>query len=295
MKFLQPSFEIWQQEAGIDGIYRMIERAGRVCYKSENHVDNQSARPFVERLIASKHTAMLEHGTVYLVTDQAKLAERYIQNPFSVVHTFNTKNYITTNLRVLVEQGWMDDLQYLYKQQPQHEQRITVHFTTQVSITREFNRHRSHSMAEQSTRYCNYSKDKFGGEININVPEWITNCEKFSATEQVGNFNMQFINYCRSIADSNGNTNWTDFDAWLFANLAAEFAYMQLIALGRKPQEARAVLPLDVNTELIHTAFLHDWQHFFNLRALGTTGAPHPDAKAIAQPLYEVFKQNGWL
>ena len=71
MKFLQPSFEIWQQEAGIDGIYRMIERAGRVCYKSENHVDNQSARPFVERLIASKHTAMLEHGTVYLVTDQA--------------------------------------------------------------------------------------------------------------------------------------------------------------------------------------------------------------------------------
>lgn len=295
MKFLQPSFEIWQQEAGIDGIYRMIERAGRVCYKSENHVDNQSARPFVERLIASKHTAMLEHGTVYLVTDQAKLAERYIQNPFSVVHTFDTKNYITTNLRVLVEQGWMDDLQYLYKQQSQHEPRITVHFTTQVSITREFNRHRSHSMAEQSTRYCNYSKDKFGGEININVPEWITTCEKFSAIEQVGNFNMQFINYCRSIADSNGNTNWTDFDAWLFANLAAEFAYMQLIALGRKPQEARAVLPLDVNTELIHTAFLHDWQHFFNLRALGTTGAPHPDAKAIAQPLYEVFKQNGWL
>ena len=295
MKFLQPSFEIWQQEAGIDGIYRMIERAGRVCYKSENHVDNQSARPFVERLIASKHTAMLEHGTVYLVTDQAKLVERYIQNPFSVVHTLDTKNYITTNLRVLVEQGWMDDLQYLYKQQPQHEQRITVHFTTQVSITREFNRHRSHSMAEQSTRYCNYSKDKFGSEININVPEWITNCEKFSAIEQAGNFNMQFINYCRSIADSNGNTNWTDFDAWLFANLAAEFSYMQLIALGRKPQEARAVLPLDVNTELIHTAFLHDWQHFFNLRALGTTGAPHPDAKAIAQPLYEVFKQNGWL
>lgn len=295
MKFLQPSFEIWQQEAGIDGIYRMIERAGRVCYKSENHVDNQSARPFVERLITSKHTAMLEHGTVYLVTDQAKLAERYIKNPFSVVHTLDTKNYITTNLRVLVEQGWMDDLQYLYKQQPQHEQRITVHFTTQVSITREFNRHRSHSMAEQSTRYCNYSKDKFGGEININVPEWITNCEKFSAIEQVGNFNMQFINYCRSIADSNGNTNWTDFDTWLFANLAAEFSYMQLIALGRKPQEARAVLPLDVNTELIHTAFLHDWQHFFNLRALGTTGAPHPDAKAIAQPLYEVFKQKGWL
>ena len=66
---------------------------------------------------------------------------------------------------------------------------------------------------------------------------------------------------------------------------------MNLISLGRKPQEARVVLPLDINTELVHTAFVSDWKHFFDLRALGTTGAPHPDAKAIAAPLFEEFKR----
>ncbi len=65
-----------------------------------------------------------------------------------------------------------------------------------------------------------------------------------------------------------------------------------LTALGRKPQEARVVLPLDTNTELVHTAFLSDWKHFFDLRALGTTRAPHPDAKAVALPLYEEMKKR---
>lgn len=88
---------------------------------------------------------------------------------------------------------------------------------------------------------------------------------------------------------------WNAFDNWLFANLACELAYLNLISLGKKPQEARAVLPLDVNTELVHTAFVSDWKHFFDLRAIGTTGAPHPDAKAIAQPLYEEFERLGLL
>ena len=64
---------------------------------------------------------------------------------------------------------------------------------------------------------------------------------------------------------------------------------------GCKPQEARAILPLDCNTELVHTAFVSDWKHFFDLRALGTTGAPHPDAKILALPLMEEFKQKGYL
>ena len=67
------------------------------------------------------------------------------------------------------------------------------------------------------------------------------------------------------------------------------------ILAGCKPQEARAILPLDCNTELVHTAFISDWKHFFDLRALGTTGAPHPDAKILALPLMEEFKQKGYL
>ena len=70
---------------------------------------------------------------------------------------------------------------------------------------------------------------------------------------------------------------------------------IQLIEAGCKPQEARAILPLDCNTELVHTAFISDWKHFFDLRALGTTGAPHPDAKVLALPLMEEFKKKGYL
>ena len=87
----------------------------------------------------------------------------------------------------------------------------------------------------------------------------------------------------------------TDIENWLFANAAAARAYMNLIDAGRKPQEARSVLPLDANTELVHTAFVSDWNHFFDLRAKGTTGAPHPDAKTLALPLYELFVEKGWL
>ena len=81
----------------------------------------------------------------------------------------------------------------------------------------------------------------------------------------------------------------------IFHNQAAEYAYMKLIEAGCKPQEARTILPLDCNTELVHTAFISDWKHFFDLRALGTTGAPHPDAKVLALPLMEEFKAKGYL
>ena len=70
---------------------------------------------------------------------------------------------------------------------------------------------------------------------------------------------------------------------------------MNMIAMGHKPQEARVVLPLDINTELVHTGLVKDWKHFFDLRALGTTGAPHPDAKVLALPLMEEFKKLGYI
>ena len=142
-------------------MYKQIERAGRVCYKSENNATADSAQPFVERMMKSKHTAMLEHGTVYL---KGEGLEKYKANKFSHYKHVDGTDYVTTNLRVLEENGWMDDLQLFCEPTAHHDLRITVHFTTQIAITREFNRHRANSMAEQSTRYCNYSKEKFSGE-----------------------------------------------------------------------------------------------------------------------------------
>ena len=286
MKIQKPQYEIWIQNPGELGIYQQIERAGRVCYKSENNTTEDSAKPFVGRMIEHEHYAMLEHGTVYMTCNHGELP-LYANNKFSHVNTIDGKDYITTNLRVMAENKTLEDLKYRTDfEKGKHELRITVHFTTQIAITREYNRHRANSMAEQSTRYCNYTKNKFGSEISINLPTWIkgdleTNDEKF-------------VELCEDVANEETN-DWTPIDAWLFANQAAEFAYMKLIAMGCKPQEARVILPLDTNTELVHTAFVSDWKHFFDLRALGTTGAPHPDAKILAEPLYEEFKERGYI
>ncbi len=298
MKNNLPQFEIWNQEPGIDGIYRQVERAGRVCYKSEDHCTAESARPFVERMIKSQHTAMLEHATVYLLYRDGEIAatgqggdaaveawQRYERDKFSKVRTVDGSHYVTTNLRVLAENQWLADLDHLTEPLAHHERRVTVHFTTQIATTREFNRHRANSMAEQSTRYCNYSKDKFGNEISINIPEWV---RALSVEEPA---QIDFLELAKKVTEGQAD----DYENWLFANLAAERAYLNLIAAGRKPQEARAILPLDTNTELIHTAFVSDWKHFFDLRAQGTTGAPHPDAKVLALPLYDEFCRLGLI
>lgn len=293
MKILNPSFEIWQQGNGLAGVYKLIEQAGRVCYKSEKNTTETSAKPFVDRMIASQHTAMLEHGTIYLTAPKGIIYNKYNYNRFSIVATDDKNDYVTTNLRVIVENEWLDDLKYISDPTQNHEMRITVHFTTQVAITREFNRHRANSMAEQSTRYCNYTKDKFGSEISVNVPKWIKDDSEFDHVPSQVDMEL-FKQLCNEIATEK-DKSWNAINNWLFANLAAEFSYMNLIAMGKKPQEARVILPLDTNTELVHTAFLKDWKHFFDLRAIGTTGEPHPDAKAIAMPLYEEFKKLGFI
>ena len=292
MKILQPKFEIWAQPDGLDAVYRQIERAGRVCYKSEQNTTETSARPFVERMIASEHFAMLEHGTVYLHSTDEAFIDRYERNRFSHVNRKGNEAFITTNMRVLAENKWLDDIEFISPYTHDFERRITVHFTTQVGVTREYNRHRANSMAEQSTRYCNYSKDKFGGEISINMPTWIAAEEDVNKVEDASRNTL--ITLCQQII-SNTDKDWTAIDNWLFANLAAEAAYMNMIAMGHKPQEARVVLPLDINTELVHTGFVSDWKHFFDLRAIGTTGAPHPDAKVLALPLMEEFKKLGYI
>ncbi len=292
MKILQPNFEIWAQPDGLDAVYRQIERAGRVCYKSEQNTTETSARPFVERMIASEHFAMLEHGTVYLHSTDEAFIDRYERNRFSHVNRKGNEAFITTNMRVLAENKWLDDIEFISPYTHDFERRITVHFTTQVGVTREYNRHRANSMAEQSTRYCNYSKDKFGGEISINMPTWIAAEEDVNKVEDASRNTL--ITLCQQII-SNTDKDWTAIDNWLFANLAAEAAYMNMIAMGHKPQEARVVLPLDINTELVHTGFVSDWKHFFDLRAIGTTGAPHPDAKVLALPLMEEFKKLGYI
>lgn len=137
---------------------------------------------------------------------------------------------------------------------------ITVKFVCDRGISHEIVRHRLASYAQESQRYCNYSKDDFGSEITFIIPEYL----KF------------------------GSKGWK---IWKDAMKNAEDAYFQLLDFGLTPQEARAVLPNSTKTELCMTANLREWRYFFKLRYLGTTGRPHPQMIQITEPLLWDFYQ----
>lgn len=542
-----------EQGSGVDGIYKQIELAGRTCYKSEDRITETSAKAFVERMVASKHTAMLEHGTVYLSFLESPLSmlasgwKKYTENPYSKVgkmYSINKSQYVavTTNYRVLVENDWLEDLQYLCEPTEYHEKRVTVHFVCDRAIANEFVRHRVFSFAQESTRYVGSSSSKPIVEFdcdsedgivsaynqgfsmkdiadNCSFTEWdvrkilLANGVHIRGLNNKGNriedyFSIidapekayllgliqtdgnikktdknaaltitQHKDYswyiedmlldfsdkicsskdrnCRQMSlgsksivddlirlgivpnkvqeqtDENIETLWNsipdiykgdfirgciDGDGWVrffiqnrainescqigFCSVKellidkiiefiynkfdykcgkgkdgnvyklwitdrqkaiqigkylyehfqypfghpkkaatwikrlnlkypiaeykdrkflvsspiwldtitpmgvfsfvksmdyAENCYKRLRMLGAKPQDARAILPLSLKTELIMTGFVSDWKHFFDLRALGTTGAPHPDASKLAIPLYNEFKKRNLL
>ena len=281
MRLCKPSFEIWEQPTGLEGVYKQIEKVGRVCYKSEDKITEDSAKPFVDRMIKSGHGAMLEHGTVYLTAEgkNTQVLSKYQGNKYSKLY-YNTYDdyesqvpivYVTTNLRVLVENGWLDDLQYICEPTEFHERRVTVHFVCDRGVSHEFVRHRVMSFAQESTRYCNYSKDKFDNQITFVIPNWCKSLVEGSIQEytpfEINNDEVIFMN---SIQNAQNN-------------------YLSLLKTGWTPQQARAVLPNSLKTELVVTGFVSDWKHFFGLRAIGTTGAPHPQAKELAEPLMKEF------
>lgn len=165
MKLIEQSFEIIPQESGLEGIYKQIEKAGRTCYKSEDKITEDSAKKFVDMLTTNCHGAMLEHGTVYfripanIDTAGNFLDEVSTWTKCKLVECSEGNWWaITTNFRVMVEHfapEYIEELieKYLCEPTEYHEKRITVKFTTDQGILREFTRHRTMSFAVESTRY----------------------------------------------------------------------------------------------------------------------------------------------
>lgn len=293
MKLIKPSVEIIKQEEyDLNHIFKFIELAGRTCYKSEDRITEDSAKEFVDRMIKSGHSAMLEHGTVYLefhVKDPSvvgedeyhnqqalfnKLIDKYTTNKYSIIkvnHYYDTA-FITTNYRVLVENEWLDDLKYLCKPTAFHTRRTTVKFICDRGISHEFVRHRVFSFAQESTRYCNYTKDKFNNELTFIIPCWIKDLEE-------GNY-YAYCEYHHSKNDASKR--------WFDSCMSAEFVYTNLIEEGWKPQESRTILPNSLKTELIMTGFNDDWENFFKLRCAPNA---HPQAKELADMLKDKFNK----
>lgn len=277
MKLIESSVQIIEEKDP----YKMIELAGRTCYKSEDKITENSAKEFVDRMIKLGHGAMLEHGTVYLtITATSPEVRKYEINPYSRVKKIsvdgiNGRAYITTNYRVLVENKWLDDLKYQCDPTPSHEKRITVKFICDRGVSHEFVRHRVFSFAQESQRYCNYNKDKFNNELTFIKPTWL-NIPTGDYTYWDGDW-CDIDNMKIQLPSDNGIA---DNFLWCLNN--AGMQYRLLINKGLKPQEARAILPNATKTELVMTGFESDWEHFFELRC---SGAAHPDAKKLADEL----------
>lgn len=297
MKLVKPSFEILEQDTV--GLMQHIERCARTCYKSEDRITEESSPKFIDMLIKRGHTAMLEHGTVYLVVldslpggfggpapeEEANILEFYYKNKYSdVVEQYigmgAYQYHITTNYRVLLQNDRLKDLEYQCEPTEHHVKRVTVKFICDRGVSHEFVRHRVFSFAQESTRYCNYTKDKFGNECTFIIPNWF---DKYIEEDYS---NHHTLDWQPGLDIACAETNW------LYAMLFAEKVYFSSLENGMIAQQARAVLPNSLKTELVMTGTIKQWKDFFKLRCAKDA---HPQARELAIPLHEEFIKRGWL
>ena len=297
MRLIESKAEYIPQEKGLEGIYKQIELAGRTAYHSLDKITPGSAKDFVDRMIKSKHGAALEHGAVYLkwyspgMWDKVKghTVYDYVHNPYtksiecltkeSLVRTA-TEYRITTNYRVLVENNWLDDLQYFCFPTEFHEKRYTMRFTCSRAIAQELTRHRNFSFLMESQRYINYSKERHGEKITYIKPSWLEESEEEANS---------FLGLVMAGAELNehGEKVYPFFESLVFA----EKNYFVLLNKGFTPQQARDVLPNATKTELIMTGFSSDWKFLMDLRLFEKTGKVHPDMKDLMQKAQKAMQE----
>ena len=192
MKAISPSFEIIGN-INPDEILKNIELYGRVCYKSEGLIADDSAEPFIRRILKRGHESVIEH------------------------------------------------------------EKITVKIICDRGVTHEIVRHRIASYSQESTRYCNYSQEKFGNELTFIKPLfWLEDSQEYKVWEK----QMQLI----------------------------EDSYLELIHLGATPEQARSILPNSLKTEIVVSMNLREWRHFFRLR---TSNRAHPQMREVSIPLFK--------
>lgn len=349
MKIVLPSHEHISKK-GLTP-YEFVEKIGRLCYKSEDKITQDSSTKFVRGLVKRGHTAMTEHfwvhftfnGNYVMLLDQlgdfvwnvlkdagdTSTFFKYMQVTYlpdivfvscpiraltiladwmtkmfsseeldwkvpplirelfyqvycsygeffsESVHLFKSDSVCTHCFSLWTEESFIDrmiehdfcDNEDCKDIEIMKHVTHTVRFVCDRGVSHELVRHRPCSFAQESTRYCNYSQDKFGEEITVIKP-------------------LFFEQWTDETQSCQTEVYWN----WFRSCEYAEKNYFNLLKLGATPQEARSVLPNSLKTEIIMTANETEWQHIVNLRAKGTTGAPHPQMVEIMQPWYEELK-----
>lgn len=308
MQAIKPYTQIYGDINGQE-ILKKIEACGRVCYKSEGKIEEGSAEKFVANIIKRGHEAVLEHASFIVEVDPEFYDEtKYVINQLEergdfisfLRFTFDTRPIISGNVRAwrsffaaamkdyghlpiasekfiknnpIVFPEFQDvkfkpyanasDFKILNPSELDStnekltHQDVTVKFVVDRGVSHEIVRHRIASYCQESTRYCNYSKEDFGSEITFIIPH--------------------YLDY-KSAA----------WNTWKETMKACEDAYFKLLDIGLLPQEARAVLPNSLKTEVVMTANLREWLTFFKLR---TANAAHPQMREVTRPLLDDFKE----
>ena len=283
MKLIRQSFEILEQkDFSLIGIKKFIERCGRVCYKSEDRITDDSYEKFVNMLVKRDHARPLEFGTVHLKISSGMLFEEFLQdlvdyklyNPAWIKYKeLPEYTYITTNyrhyLQIIKKCPYIAEY-FTEQDNCYYPSRYTVHMVLSRGVMDEFRTHVSLSHLAESTRYCNYSKDKFDNQVTFVIPNWCNSLKEGS--EQ--NYPPFEIN--------------EDEIIFMDALQNAQNSYLSLLKLGWTPQQARDVLPLSVKSELISCGFKDAWENFFYRRCANDA---HPMAREIAIPLQKRFKE----
>lgn len=306
MKIIEPNVQEVKDFEGVDNFYKAAAHAARICYASDKTTDDKA---LVERLIKSKHLSPFEHAVIFCRnTDEELKGFKYDiigntrNNKYSVKMSCAFKPRGTTvipckdiiyftaiNGRTLIEriikisdfyEGKIIDLldsaleilkEYEIKEDEDNHFFKSFIVDTSIGCTREMNRHHDNFyICEQSTRYCNFSKDKFGNEVAFNKPYWYdTKNSVYKAfwTAAMENAEMFYMTAIKDIPNDLRNCSDDEF------------------GMGFPIDEARGILPLDTHTRAIYTATLEEWQHFIDLRLKGVTGKPHGDIKIIAEKI----------
>lgn len=255
IEFIKPSVEYLKQAS----LLKQIEYAGRVCYKSQSKITEDSAENFVKMLCGNGHTSPAEHATVYFTLSESTISGEWWDIRYSKFSHCNFddagKVYITTNFRVVLEAFYGDykkALDFIYENQAEktdkHEARYTFKIICDRGITHELVRHRLMSFSQESSRYVRYNKSGY----QFVEPAWWNDSPQQDLRHTI------FMQACQNAAS----------------------AYADLIKLGQTPQQARAVLPNALKAELVMTGTRSQWEAFLKLR---TAGAAHPDMRIVAE------------
>lgn len=289
MKLIKQSFEILEQkDFSLIGIKKFIERCGRVCYKSENRITDDSYEKFVNMLEKRDHARPLEFGTVHLKVSSGMLFEKFLQdlvdyklyNPAWIKYKeLPEYTYVTTNyrhyLQIIKKCPYIAEY-FTEQDNCYYPSRYTVHMVLSRGVMDEFRTHVSLSHLAESTRYCNYSKDKFNNELTFVIQDWMENVREGTFDDTLGGDSL-----CLNDKESCVLGTWNK----------AESEYLDGLKCGLTPQQVRSVLPLSVKSELISCGFEDAWENFFYRRCANDA---HPMAREIAIPLQKRFKELGY-